>query len=112
MIRHARQVSYSTGRRFESCRARNPVSVDPLAYRHCVIAVLVFGVAAVGLALGVLIGFAIGRARTREALRLARYREAVAVLADLVNTPDSLDLRDRAQRVLSAHRADLPDQEF
>jgi hypothetical protein len=83
-----------------------------LAYRHSVIAVLVFGVAALGLTAGVLIGFAIGRSRAREALRLARYREAVALLADLVNTPDSLDLRDRAQRVLAAHRADFPDQEF
>jgi hypothetical protein len=83
-----------------------------LAYRQGVIAVLVFGVAALGLTVGVLIGFAIGRSRTREALRLARYREAVALLADLVNTPDSLDLRDRAQRVLAAHRADHPDQEF
>lgn len=76
------------------------------------IAVLVFGVAALGVTVGVLIGFAVGTSRTREALRVARYREAIALAADLVETPDALDLRDRAQRVLAAHRAAHPEQEF
>ncbi|MBG0567699.1 hypothetical protein [Actinoplanes aureus] len=76
------------------------------------IAVLVFGVAALGVAAGVLIGFSIGTARTREALRAARYRDAIALAADLVETPDALDLRDRAQRILAAHRAAHTEQEF
>ncbi|MEU4625242.1 hypothetical protein AB0G04_35370 [Actinoplanes sp. NPDC023801] len=76
------------------------------------IAVLVFGVAVLGLVAGVLIGFGIGTSRTRDALRVRRYDDALAVLTDLVNTPDALDLRDRAQRVLAAHRAAHPEQEF
>jgi hypothetical protein len=97
---------------FGNCRARNSGQLDRLAYRHSVIAVLVFGVAVLGLTVGVLIGFGIGTSRTRDALRVRRYDDAIAVLTDLVNTPDSLDLRDRAQRVLAAHRAALPEQEF
>ncbi|WP_045745192.1 MULTISPECIES: hypothetical protein [Actinoplanes] len=67
------------------------------------IAVLVFGVAALGVTLGVVIGFTLGRTRSREALRLARYDDAVRLAADLVNTPDALDLRDRAQQILAHH---------
>ena len=76
------------------------------------IAVLVFGVGVLGVAAGTLLGFAIGSSRTRDALKVARYRDAVALAADLVDTPDALDLRDRAQRILAAHRAAHPEQEF
>jgi hypothetical protein len=75
------------------------------------IAVLVFTAIAVGILVGLAFGLGIGTARTREALKLARYRDAIALADDLVKTPDALDLRDRAQKILAAHRAANPTKE-
>lgn len=75
------------------------------------IAVLVFAAIAVGLIVGLIVGLAIGMNRTRDALKLARYRDAIALADDLVKTPDALDLRDRAQKILAAHRAANPAKE-
>lgn len=69
------------------------------------VAILVFAVALVGILVGLLFGFSIGSHRTREALKLARYRDAIALADDLIKTPDALDLRDRAQKIMAAHRA-------
>lgn len=72
------------------------------------IAALIMVVAAAGLAAGLLAGFSIGTTRTTEALKRARYEDAIALAGDLVKTPDALDLRDRAQKILAAHRAANP----
>jgi hypothetical protein len=70
-----------------------------------VIAALVLTVATVGVLAGVLVGFHVGTVRTKDALKLARYEDAIALADDLVKTPDALDLRSRAQSILTAHRA-------
>lgn len=75
------------------------------------IAVLVFAAIAVGLLVGLLFGVGIGTGRTRDALKLARYRDAIALADDLIKTPDALDLRERAQKILAAHRAANPTKE-
>ncbi len=72
------------------------------------IALLVFAAVAAGVAAGLLSGHHLGTTRTRDALKLARYREAIALAGDLVKTPDALDLRDRAQKLLTAHRNAYP----
>lgn len=69
------------------------------------IAVLVLAVMALGLTTGLITGFAIAANRTKEALRLAVYRDAIALADDLIKTPDALDLRERAQKILAKHRA-------
>lgn len=69
------------------------------------VAVLVFAAITLGIVVGLLTGFVVGMTRTKEALKLARYREAIALADDLVKTPDALDLRDRAQDLLARHRA-------
>lgn len=69
------------------------------------IVVLVLAATATGAAVGLLIGFGIASNRTAEALKLARYRDAIALADDVVKTPDALDLRSRAQAILAAHRA-------
>lgn len=73
--------------------------------------VLVSAAVLIGVAAGLLFGFSIGTTRTTEALRLARYRDAIALADDLIKTPDSLDLRPRAEKLLAAHRAANPDKE-
>lgn len=75
------------------------------------IAVLAFAAIAVGLVVGLLSGYAIGTSRTKDALKMARYREAIALVEDLINTPDARDLRPRAQTLLTAHRRANPEQE-
>ena len=75
------------------------------------IAVLVFAVAAVALTVGLITGFRHGNTRTQAALKLARYREAIALADDLIKTPDAIDLRDRAQKLLAAHRAAHPTEQ-
>lgn len=72
------------------------------------IAALVFAVAIVGICIGLAFGYAVAATRTKDALKLARYLEAIALADDLVKTPDALDLRERAQRLLAAHRAANP----
>ncbi len=74
------------------------------------IAMIMFIAMTVATAAGVLMGFAIGSYRTTGALKLARYLEAIALADDLVKTPDALDLRDRAQKLLAAHRAAKPER--
>lgn len=69
------------------------------------IILLVFLVFVIGLSTGALTGLTIGRERTQAALKLARYRDAIALCDDLIKTPDALDLRPRAQKILAAHRA-------
>lgn len=69
------------------------------------IAITVLGAMAVALVVGLLVGFAVAAKRTSDALKLARYNDAIALASDLVKTPDALDLRDRAQKILAAHRA-------
>lgn len=65
----------------------------------------------VGLAVGIAMGVDVGMKRTDDALKLARYHDAIALADDLVKTPDALDLRPRAQRLLNAHRAANPHRE-
>lgn len=74
------------------------------------IPVLVFAVLAVGLVTGLAAGVRIASTRTREALKLARYHDAIALADDLIKTPDALDLRGRAQKILAAHRAANPNE--
>lgn len=76
------------------------------------VAVIVFAGIAVGVITGLAFGFRVGTRRTAAALRLARYRDAIALADDLVKTPDALDLRDRAQKILAAHRAANPETEI
>jgi hypothetical protein len=76
------------------------------------IAVIVFATIMVGLTVGLISGLSLGQTRTREALKLARYRDAIALADDLVKTPDALDLRERAQKILADHRTANPDKEF
>lgn len=73
--------------------------------------VLIFAGIAVGVVVGLIFGFGLGANRTRDALKLARYSDAIALADDLVKTPDALDLRERAQKILAAHRAAQPAQE-
>jgi hypothetical protein len=68
------------------------------------IAVLVLAVALVAGCVGLVLGVAVVGVRTEDALKLARYREAIALADDLVKTPDALDLRPRAQALLEKHR--------
>jgi hypothetical protein len=75
------------------------------------IAVLVFAGIAVGVLTGLFFGMAIGTRRTREALKLARYSDAIALADDLIKTPDALDLRERVTKILAAHRAANPSKE-
>lgn len=75
------------------------------------IAFLVFGITAVSVVVGLLFGYSVGMGRTREALKLARYRDAIALADDLIKTPDALELRERAQKILAAHRAAYPSKE-
>lgn len=69
------------------------------------IALSVLAVFMIGLAFGALAGVAVGMERTRDALKLARYNDAIALADDLVKTPDALELRPRALKILAAHRA-------
>jgi hypothetical protein len=69
------------------------------------VAAIIFGGMAVALGVGLLIGFSVAAKRTSDALKLARYNDAIALADDLVKTPDALTLRDRAQKILAAHRA-------
>lgn len=69
------------------------------------IVMLIFLVFVVGLCSGALAGMVVAGERTRDALKLARYRDAIALCDDLIKTPDALDLRPRAQKILAAHRA-------
>lgn len=66
---------------------------------------------AIGLAVGTWMGLDEGTKRTDRALKRARYEEAIALADDLVKTPDALDLRPRAQKLLDAHRAANPNRE-
>jgi hypothetical protein len=75
------------------------------------IAALVFAIVAVGIVTGLLFGYSVGMGRTKDALKLARYRDAIALADDLIKTPDALDLRERAQKILAAHRAANPSKE-
>jgi hypothetical protein len=75
------------------------------------VAIVIFAVLVVGVVVGLLSGFGIGTTRTREALKRARYADAIALADDLVKTPDALDLRDRAAKILAAHRAANPSKE-
>ena len=70
------------------------------------VAVLIFAAVAAGALVGLILGFEIGTKRTAAALKLARYRDSIDLVDDLVKTPDALDLRVRAQEILAAHRAD------
>ncbi|HXM55364.1 MAG TPA: hypothetical protein VOB72_08235 [Candidatus Dormibacteraeota bacterium] len=72
------------------------------------IGVLIFAAITVGVLVGLLFGFSVGMTRTTDALKLARYRDAIALADDLVKTPDALDLRPRAQKLLDAHHAANP----
>jgi hypothetical protein len=76
-----------------------------------VIVLLVLLVFAVGLAVGTWMGLDAGTKRTKDALKLTRYNDAIALADDLVKTPDALDLRPRAQQLLDAHRAANPHRE-
>ena len=66
-------------------------------------------VALAGVVLGLWIGLRIGTTRTRDALKKARYDEAIKVLIAFVQDPapmqDQLDQRIRATEILTAHRA-------
>lgn len=72
------------------------------------VAVLIFAGITVGVVVGLLFGFTIGTTRTENALKLARYNDAIALADDLIETPDALDLRPRAVKILAAHRAANP----
>lgn len=75
------------------------------------IAVFVATAVAVGFIVGLIFGFGIGDNRTRAALKLARYHDAIALADDLVKEPDALNLRERASQILAAHRAANPSKE-
>lgn len=69
------------------------------------IAVLVAGVWLLGFTFGALVAVAVWSRRAADALKLRRYNDAIALCGDLVKTPDALDLRPRAEKILAAHRA-------
>lgn len=75
------------------------------------VAVLIFAAILVGVVVGLLFGFGVAANRTQDALKLARYRDAIALADDLVKNPDALELRPRAEKLLAAHRAANPDKE-
>lgn len=68
------------------------------------IVLLVAGVFLFGFTLGGYITIAIWSRRVADALKLRRYNDAIALCRDLVKTPDALDLRPRAQKILAAHQ--------
>lgn len=57
------------------------------------------------LLIGAMIGLSIGMTRVSDALKLRRYESAVALARDLLKTPDALDLRDRARKIVADHEA-------
>lgn len=69
------------------------------------IVALILAGAALALPVGVILGQRHARARAAEVLRAARYLDAIALASDLLVTPDSLDLRPRAEKIVAAHRA-------
>lgn len=69
------------------------------------LALLIFLGAAVGGLAGLKAGLHIGTHRTAEAAKLIRYTAAIDVLGRLVETPDALELRPAAQRILAADAA-------
>jgi hypothetical protein len=69
------------------------------------IALLVVGVCLLGFTLGSMITLAVWARRAKDALKLRRYHDAIALCDDLVKTPDAVDLRPRALKILAAHRA-------
>ena len=75
--------------------------------------VLIFVLAAIvaGLLVGAMFGYGLSQERSEKALKLARYREAIALADDLIKTPDALDLRARAQKLLADHRKANPAKE-
>lgn len=75
------------------------------------VVITVFGGMAVALVIGLLIGFGIAANRTASALKLARYNDAIALADDLLKTPDALELRDRASKIVAAHKAAFPQKE-
>lgn len=65
-----------------------------------------------GFSFGALVGLNIGTKQTEAARDLACQREALAVLRDLVNSPDSLELRPRAVDILNARRKAYPKEQI
>lgn len=68
------------------------------------IAVLAVALVVIGAVAGLIGGYKFGTRVTAEAHKLIRYAEAIGILRDLVNTPDAINLRPRAEKVLNAHR--------
>lgn len=64
-----------------------------------------------GLLVGLMFGFGAGRIRSKEGLTAARYADAIALCRDLIKTPDALDLRPRASKIIAAHEAANPAKE-
>lgn len=62
------------------------------------------------LAVGLTAGWMAGRRFSAEGRRRALYLDAIALADDLVKTPDALDLRSRARRILIAHRKAFPEE--
>jgi hypothetical protein len=60
---------------------------------------------------GLMFGYGLSQQRSEKALKLARYRDAIALANDLVKTPDALDLRSRAQKLLAEDRKANPAKE-
>lgn len=73
--------------------------------------VLVMASLAAGLLVGFVFGHGNGVLRSKEGRTAARYRDAIALCRDLIKTPDALDLRDRAQKIIAAHEAANPAKE-
>lgn len=73
------------------------------------IALLVAGVFLLGLTVGSYVAVAVWSRRAADALKWRRYNDAIALCEDLVKTPDALDLRPRARKILDDHQASQAD---
>lgn len=66
--------------------------------------ILVLAAMSVGIMVGLVFGYGLSQQRSKEAVHAERYRRALALLQDLINDPDALNLHDRASKILSEHR--------
>jgi len=69
------------------------------------IVLLVAGMFLLGLNVGAYLAVVVWSRRAADALKWRRYNDAIALCDDLIKTPDALDLRPRAQKILADHQA-------
>lgn len=76
------------------------------------ILIVVFAAMAAGIMVGLVFGHGLSQQRSAQALKARRYSACIRLLADLVNEPDAINLRERANKILvEHHKADSASKE-